>query len=664
MSENDELDELLAAMERRAERLTVSSGGAAAARATDSFGRLPSVLSRTAATLIKPGDAIGENYEVERVLDERSGSTVVLVRHRFVERLFTIKLLPTELASNSEHVARFRDEARATSMIGHENIVFVTDFGRSSRFGFYYVMEYLDGETLHARLNRAERLSAQAALEIALCAGGALAAVHELGIVHRDVCPRNLMSHRGDGEETWKLLDFGLSSKVVRAADAIALYEDPRYVAPEIAVGEDISDLSDQFSLAATLYHVLFGSAPWPNRTWTTATPQSWTEPETTDDLIREVGPYLRRVLVRAMAAEPNERYPNVDAFVAAFQRASGRSRRATIPPIDVGEATRSLAGYEGAALVTIGTTFDSEVSEVTVDDQFEADDPPSIEISLDMLSSSRPKITIAFQSAARLRREWRRNLIGGGIFVPTEKALAADTPVVVAIKFAPSGDEAAFGARVVQFVDGSPCGLSIQINPDLVDGLHQFLFELDLGLLEHHAMVTPLRKLTEDADLTSDEAFLLSRLPEATTVGRLRSMFASLPMDLEDVVARLVDKGWVSLGQTARARIGSRGGTPHGLAAVKGEKTQREDFVRQALQRADFFRSQGNFMAEIETLELASGRYNEPEFHYRCALSKVQFLNDIPGAIEAMRKAVEFAPQTPKYTKALAELERLIRPG
>lgn len=657
MSDDDQLDELLAAMERRADRLRTTTSDPL--RMTSSFGRMPSVLSRS-STMIKPGDAVGENYEVERILEQRAGCTVVLVKHRFVERLFTMKLLPTELASDADHVARFKDEARATSMIGHENIVFVTDFGRSNRFGFYYVMEHLDGETLESRLTRVQRLSTQAALEIALCAGGALAAVHELGIVHRDVCPRNLMSHRGDGDETWKLLDFGLSSKVVRAADAITLYEDPRYVAPEIAGGAEITELADQFSLAAVLYHVLFGAPPWPDRSWTTATPAAWTEPQTPDALVREVGPVLRRVLVRALAADPDARFGSVDEFVSAFQRASGRSRRATIPPIDMEEATRALAGYNAAASVTIGTTFESEASDATNDEHVELDDPPSVEISLDALSSSRPKITIAFQSAARLRREWRRNLIGGGIFVPTGKRLAPHTSIVIAIRYAPTGAEASFNARVVDFVTASPCGLSVQINDELHDSLHSFLMKLELGLLEPQTVIRPLRQLTEDADLTSDEAFLLSRLPQPTNVGRLRALFTSLPMDLEDVVARLTEKGWVSIGEAGRKRIASRAGADPQRG--RGESNQREDFVRLTLQRADFFRSQGNFMAEIETLQLAAGRYvDEPEFHYRIALSKVQFLNDVPGAIEAMRNAVKHAPDTPKYSKALQELERLL---
>lgn len=649
MHDDEELDSLLELMERRASRL---SEPGRRRTTSDSFGRAPSVLST--AQPLKPGDSVGENYEVEQVMSHRAGATVALVRHRFVERRFTMKLLPTELTANEDHVARFKDEARATSMIGHDSIVFVTDFGHSNRHGFYYVMEYLDGETLQVRLQKAERLSIQAALDVALCAGGALAAVHELGIVHRDVCPGNLMSHRGDGStEVWKLLDFGLSSKVVSSDDVLTLYDDPRYVAPEIAAGEPITTLADQFSLAAVLWHMLFGDAPWPRRKWTDATPDRWVEPHTPEELVREIGPYIRRVLLRALSAQADQRFADIDAFITAFQRASGRSRRATLPPIDVYDANRSLAGDRAATSVEIGTMLDPD-SEVGVEESDGTLDPPSVEISLDMRSSIRPKITMAFQTAARLRREWRRNLTGGGVFAPTEHLVPPGERVVLTLRFSPH--EATFDACVEEVAE-DPAGLSIQFAAEELERVHDFIAQLDLGIVSPDTIVTPLRALSEDADLTSDEAFLLSRLPESTPIGRLRGMFASLPMDLDDVVARLVDKGWVAISASARQRIRSRSGheTP-----VNSETAVRESFVRETLQRADYFRQQGNFLAEIETLQLASDRYNVAEFHYRIALSKVQFTNDLAGARVAMQAAVNAEPDTPKYVMALRELDRL----
>lgn len=663
MSNEEDLDDLLAKMERRADQLQRS--GTRTVKDTDNFGQTPSALAKSRLGLPKPGDAIGENYEVVRVIGQGDVSTVLLVRHRGVDRLFAMKLLPQALANDAAHVGRFKEEARAASMIGHENIVFVTDFGKSNRFGFFYVMEHLNGDSLAARLAAGKPLQMDVAVNVAVCAGSALAAVHELGIVHRDVRPENLMSHRPDGneEQTWKLLDFGLSTKVVQGAEALGLQAEPLYTAPELALGtDDIDARADQFSLAAVLYHMLVGRPPWPGRTWTTATPERWTPPAIDPQKAPDVSPFMQQVLFRALSADPGDRFEDVENFVASFQKTSGRSRRPTIPPIDFEEAARAAAGQNASASVIIGTTFESEVSEVSIDEHVEMDDPPSIEISLGTLPNTKTKLTMTFQHAARLRREWRRNLVSGSIFVPTETRIAPGTSVVFALHYAPSGAEATFPARVMEQAEPgvqNPGGVAVEVDAEVRDRLYDFLYELNLGLLDASSIVKPLRKLTEDADLTSDEAFLLSRLPEPIGVGKLRGMFASLPLDLDEIVGQLHDKGWIAIVGGRRQRTRSRPGNATPPRPMHGERTHRNEFVRLTLQRADFFRSQGNFLAEIETLMLATQRYDEPEFHYRVALSKVQFLNDVKGSLLAMGRAVELDPDNEKYRQTLTELER-----
>lgn len=653
---DDELDELLEKLERRADRLNAPASRKNV-RESDSFGRLPSALAKELPGRPRVGDAIGESYEVEEIIGHTDNSTVLKVRHRGVERHFAMKLLPNELVDDEARVQRFQDEARATSIIGHENIVFVTDFGRSNRFGHYYVMEYLNGETLSHRLKNEGPQPMEQALNIALCAGSALAAVHELGIVHRDVQPGNLMSHTADGDETWKLFDFGASSKVVEAGEAIGLYGEPLYVAPEQASGGPVDARADQFGLAASLVHVLTGSPPWPKRNWTTATAEDWRRPEAFDAV--ELSAFLEQVFTRALAAEPSDRYDDIESFVAAFQRASGQSRRPTIPPIDLQEAARAVAGQYASASVTIGTTFESEVSEVSEAEADSFEDPPSLEVTLDRLADARTKITMDFQHANRLRREWRRNLVSGGLFVPTERTIATGTPIVVAIRYAPLGEERSFPARVMESDDSDGAhGIAIEIDPELRDDLHEFLYGLNLGLLEPSAIVRPIMGLRESADLTADQAFLMTRLTEPTPVGRLRSAFASLPIDFEEILDQLLEKGYVEIEGRQRRRSRSQPGAT--APPKKSETSQQRHFVRMTLERADYFREQGNFLAEIEALELASERVNEPEFHYRAGLSKVQFQNDIDGAIESMRRAVELDSDDPKYSKALKELERL----
>lgn len=673
MAKDEDFDELLAQLERRANRLLDPS--TEEIRQSSSFGRLPSVIAASPGAP-KPGEAIGENYEVVRVLGRTESSNVLLVRHKGVDRLFAMKLLPQELARDKARVARFQDEARATSMIGHENIVFVTDFGRSNRFGLYFVMEYLDGETLAALLDRDTKLSVKTALAVAVSIGSALAAVHELGIVHRDVRPENIMSHQGDGEPNWKLFDFGLSTQVVKREEAFSLFEEPSYVAPEIAAGDPVDATSDQFSLAAVLYHMLTNRRPWPNRTWTTATPDRWTPPEPIARFRDDIGEFVDGVLMKALDPRPQSRFQSVEHFVASFQRATGQSRKPTIPPIDAVDAERAAQGQYAAASVA----FDTEEPEPapaagqtapvpsTREKPVQQKNPPSVQVLMQMIPNARPKITMDFLQVDRLRREWRRNLITGGVFVPSARRIEPGTPVIISLRFALTGQEAAFSARVIDYNDGgdkNPAGLAIEIDEHLRGSLHKFLFDLDLGLLDARSIVRPLRDLDPNADLSADEAFFLSRLSGPTLVGTLRGIFASLPIDLDDIASGLQEKGWVAIEGEVKARTRSSAGRDPARTTIhpgqpSTPESESKEFVRVTLQRADFFRSQGNFLAEIETLELGAVRTLEPELYYRAALTRVQFLNDFEGAIESMRKACDLAPNNPKYAKSLYDLERL----
>lgn len=660
MSNDDEMDALLDAMERRAGRLKDES--TSRLRETDAFGHTGLVKAAKQSPLPRPGDAIGENYEVVKLLGQGEDSHVLLVRHRGVDRTFAMKLLPQALARDESSVARFQDEARAASKIGHENIVFVTDFGKSNQFGFFYVMEYLDGEPLSAWLERDGKLPREEVLNLALCTGSALAAAHDLGVVHRDVRPENLMSHRGESNAVvWKLLDFGLSTPVMPEHADLSLYREPLYVAPELAAGLDTDARADQFSLCAVLYHCFTGHPPWPKRRWTTAVPDEWTPPKLTTNDATTMSVGIRLALMRGLSCSPEDRFDSVEDLLSKLQRGSSRSRQPSVPPIDLQEAARALSGQAANASVTIGTTFESEVSEVSEAEQDaepkdEFHDPPSVEISLDLLPNARPKITMVFQSAARLRREWLRNLVTGGLFVPTERHLAPKTPCMVTLRFEPTEAEATFPASVLgPAPQGSATrGLAVQINESLQDTLQQFLRELDLGLLAPYSLVRPLRSLTKDSEVTADEAFLLDRVRGPIRLGELRGMFQSLPLDLDDLIAGLVDKGLLAVDGTEKpSRRPSN---------VPSETTARNEFVRLTLQRADFFRQQGNFMAEIETLKLATDRYPEPELYYRIGLSKVQFLNDADGAVESLQQAVQLAPGEKKYEQALREAQNLLR--
>lgn len=628
----DELDEILDLMQGRAKRVRES-------------GALPSIPMEGdsgADRNIRPGDLIGDDCVVERVLSRRSGSEVLLVRHCTLDRPFIVKFLPASLLGDERELSRFRQATQASSLLGHENIAYVTAYGVSPWFGHYCMMEYLNGDTLATRLKSGERLPVIDVLDIAASVGSALASVHDLGVVHRDVRPGNLIAHASGGHDHWKLLGFGLSSEQLRKDPS---QDGALYVAPEVAIGTNDGPLTDQFSFAATLYHALLGAPPWPDRTWGTAGPEAWTPPTGADGL--EFAPNvedMKEVLSRALSAAPRDRFQDMDSFVMALQTASGTTRPATASPEDEHRAVPRL-GDEASVAVDVGYSQPDGAPRGTST----GSTGPSVEVSFAQIEGMRMVLRMAFRTARRLRREWRRNLIAGGAFVPIERRLNPGSPVLLEIAFKPAGRAERFPGRVVRHQSEGVPGLVVEIEPEHRQALLQFISDLQLGGFDAQAVVQRRPHSPEVLDLTVDEEFVLARLSEADTVGELRRSFTNLPLPLDDVIARLEEKGWIRiLGGGERAR------TTGELPAVPTEVG-----VEAVVRRADFLGEQGNYLAALETLRLGAERYSAPHLYHQLAIGRVRFQSDLPGAIEALKTAVSLAPDEETYRKTLESFQR-----
>ena len=175
-------------------------------------------------------------------------------------RRVALKLLVEELAADDRATRRFVREARATARLAHPNVARVFDFGRDGGAPFL-VMELLEGETLAARLASGPFGPAEAA-RVAAAVADALEAAHQLGIVHRDVKPSNVMLTR-DGEV--KVLDFGIAAAAdeTHSTTGSGLYATVAYVSPERVAGEPATPASDVYSLGAVLYELLCGRPPF-----------------------------------------------------------------------------------------------------------------------------------------------------------------------------------------------------------------------------------------------------------------------------------------------------------------------------------------------------------------------------------------------------------------
>jgi serine/threonine-protein kinase len=217
------------------------------------------------------GTSIG-NYKIVAKLGEGGMGTVYLGEHPLIGKRVAIKVLLEELASNQDVVSRFFTEARAVTEIGHPNIVDVVDFGRlpiGGRDVVYFIMEFLEGESLHQRLRRAGLTFSETVHVMDQCCA-ALAASHKKGIVHRDLKPENIyLCPRGADPLFVKILDFGIakltgdagSSSKTRTGTVIGT---PTYMSPEQCEGKGrIDHRSDIYSLGVLMYELLTGRVPF-----------------------------------------------------------------------------------------------------------------------------------------------------------------------------------------------------------------------------------------------------------------------------------------------------------------------------------------------------------------------------------------------------------------
>jgi serine/threonine protein kinase len=266
--------------------------------------------------------ALGSVYRLDREIGAGGMATVYLAQDLKHDRPVALKVLRPELAA-SLGPERFLAEIRLTAKLQHAHIVALFDSGEAGGF-LYYVMPYIEGESLRARLERDKRLDIEAMLAVARPVAQALAYAHEAGVVHRDIKPENILLSRGQPFVT----DFGIARAVQAAggerltATGLAIGT-PAYMSPEQALGDEALDArSDVYSLGCVIYELLVGEPPFSGATVQALLARRLTGPP---PHLTGVPAAVDEVVRRSLATAPQDRFATAVALADALVEAARR---------------------------------------------------------------------------------------------------------------------------------------------------------------------------------------------------------------------------------------------------------------------------------------------------------------------------------------------------
>jgi serine/threonine-protein kinase len=265
--------------------------------------------------------SVDGRYRLQRQIGAGATARVWLAFDTVLERRVAIKMLETPIGGDTDHIERFRREARAVARIQHPHIVGVLDTGEHEGVP-YIVLEYVEGETLKERVRRLGRLPITEAVAYTIEVARALDAAHSRGIVHRDIKPQNILL---DPENGAKVADFGIARSGHEAALTVGgrVLGTTDYVSPEQALGQPVSGQSDLYSLGVVLFESLTGSVPFAaGNPITVASMHVRYDIPDVQQLRPEVSAALAAVVERATAKSLARRYATAAEMIAALEDA------------------------------------------------------------------------------------------------------------------------------------------------------------------------------------------------------------------------------------------------------------------------------------------------------------------------------------------------------
>ncbi|MFI9205703.1 protein kinase [Streptomyces sp. NPDC053048] len=301
----------------------------------------------------------GGRYQLRDLLGEGGMASVHLAYDSVLDRQVAIKTLHTELGRESSFRERFRREAQSVAKLTHTNIVSVFDTGEDDLDGStmpYIVMEYVEGQPLRSVLDadvaQYGAMPTEKALKITADVLAALEVSHEMGLVHRDIKPGNVMMTK---RNVVKVMDFGIAramqSGVTSMTQTGMVVGTPQYLSPEQALGRGVDARSDLYSVGIMLFELLTGRLPFDaDSPLAIAYAHVQEEPVAPSTINRSIPPAVDALVLRALKKNPNERFPSAEAMRDECARVAGTAMSAPSPIIIAGgPPARSGAGVSSA---------------------------------------------------------------------------------------------------------------------------------------------------------------------------------------------------------------------------------------------------------------------------------------------------------------------------
>ncbi len=288
-------------------------------------------------------NSLAGRYAVVREVGAGGMATVYLARDVKHDRHVALKVLRPELGAVLG-VERFLSEIKVTANLQHPHLLPLFDSGEADGL-LFYVMPYVEGESLRARLDREHQLPVDEAMRITLAAASALEYAHRAGVIHRDLKPENILLQHGEPV----ISDFGIALAVSNAGGARVTQTGlslgtPQYMSPEQATGDrDVDGRSDIYSLAAVLYEMLTGEPPHQGKTAQAIIARVLTEKVNSVRVMRDTVPaHVDAALLKALAKLPADRFASAAEFSGALRNPSSAATATAV----TGTRTTEASGF------------------------------------------------------------------------------------------------------------------------------------------------------------------------------------------------------------------------------------------------------------------------------------------------------------------------------